>query len=192
MIFIFGAQSCLMVALVVWPMSVWNTKIFRIQDRCLWLVILKFSQKFFWDSWILVYCQFKSYFTFVTKKKLYFSLTCCFCCCLVKKQFAIRGLVAYKKSVYQLIKWYSFPWSWWKNTISVLFGTDYKDWIYCSYGICCLFCLNTFCEKVGWGGQAPLAPTPPTPFTKFWKSCEIWKSKNVFIKFDDTQITNAP
>ena len=172
-------------------MSVWNTKIFRIQDRCLWLVILKFSQKFFWDSWILVYCQFKSYFTFVTKKKLYFSLTCCFWCSLLEKQFAIRGLVAYKKSVYQLIKWYSFPWSWWKNTIAVLFGTDFKDRIYCSYGICCLFCLNTFYKKVG-GGQTPLTPPLPPPFTKFWKSCEISESKNVSIEFEDTQTPNSP
>ena len=87
-----------------------NAITFRIHDRCLWSMILKFSQKSFWDSWILVYCQFKNYFTFITKKKLYFSLTCSFYCCLVKKgsalkvsqQFAIRGLVAYKKSVYQL------------------------------------------------------------------------------------------
>ena len=70
--------------------------------RCLWWVILKFSQKSFWDSWIFVYCQFKNYFTFITKKKLYFSLL------LSEKesapkvalQFAIRGLVAYKKKVY--------------------------------------------------------------------------------------------
>ena len=54
--------------------------------------------------------QFKNYVTFITKKKLYFSLTYSFYSCSVKKgsalkvaqQFAIRGLVAYKKSVYQL------------------------------------------------------------------------------------------
>ena len=44
----------------------------------------KVSQKSFWDSWILVYCQFKNYFTFITKKKLYFPLTYSFYCCLVK------------------------------------------------------------------------------------------------------------
>ena len=72
---VFVAQSGLIVALVVWPMSARNAIIFRIQDRCLWSVILKFSQKCFWDSWILVYCQFKNYFAYITKKKLYFSLT---------------------------------------------------------------------------------------------------------------------
>ena len=102
---VFGAQSCLMVASVVWPMLAKNAIIFRIQARRLWSVILKFSQKSFWDSWILVYCQFKNYFTVFTKKKLYFSWTCSFYCCLVKmgsalkvaQQFNIRGLVAYYK-----------------------------------------------------------------------------------------------
>ena len=31
-----------------------------------------------------------------------------------------------------------------------------------------------------------------TALIKFCKSCEIWKSKNVSIESDDTQITNAP
>ena len=87
---VFGTQSCLMVALVVWPMFARNAMIFRIQDRCLWSVILKFPQKSFWDSWILVYCQFKNYFKFITKKKLHFSLTCRFYCCLVKKESALK------------------------------------------------------------------------------------------------------
>ena len=41
------------------------------------------------------------YVTIVTKEKLHFSLICSFCCCLVKKcwalKFAYQGLVAYKK-----------------------------------------------------------------------------------------------
>ena len=82
---------------------------------------LTFSQKGFWGNWILVYCQFSSYFTFITMQKLHFSVTCSFYYCLEKEgsalkvayQFAIRGLVAYKpaahkKRVYQLIKWFSF------------------------------------------------------------------------------------
>ena len=87
---VFGGQSCLMVALVVWPIFARNAIIFRIQGRCLWSVILKFSQKSFWDNWILAYCQFKNYFTFITKNKLYFSLTCSFYCCLVKKGSALK------------------------------------------------------------------------------------------------------
>ena len=59
----------------------------------------------FWDSWIMVYCRFNNYFTFVTKKKLHFSMIFIFYCRLVKEgwalkvaqQFAIRRLVAYKK-----------------------------------------------------------------------------------------------
>ena len=69
---------------------------------------LKFSQKCFWDCWILVYYQFNSYFTFMTKEKLHFSLTCSFYCCLEKEgsalkiayQFPIRRLVAYKLVAY--------------------------------------------------------------------------------------------
>ena len=62
--------------LVAWPkpMSIR----FTIQDRYWWLVILKFFQKCFWDSWILLYCQFNSYFFLLQNKKLYFSLTCSF------------------------------------------------------------------------------------------------------------------
>ena len=66
-----------------------------------------FSQCF-WDSWIVVFCRFNSYFTLITKVKLHFSLICSeifnLYCCLVKEdwvlkvayQFAIRRLVAYK------------------------------------------------------------------------------------------------
>ena len=58
---------------------------------------------------ILVHCRFNSYFTSITKGKLYFSLICSFYCWLVKKvwglkvakQFAIRGLVAYKLVAYK-------------------------------------------------------------------------------------------
>ena len=32
-----------------------------------------------------MYCQFNSYFSFVIMEKLYFSLICTFCCCLVKE-----------------------------------------------------------------------------------------------------------
>ena len=86
--------------------------IFRIHNRYLWSVILKFSQKCFWDSRILVHCWFNSYFTLITKEKLHFSLIHSFYCCLVKGgwvlksslQFAIRGLVAYKPIAYKKTK----------------------------------------------------------------------------------------
>ena len=64
-------------------------------------MILKFSQKCFWDSWILVYCWFDSYFMFIAKEKLHFSLICNFYCCLVKGGWALKvayKLVAYKKT----------------------------------------------------------------------------------------------
>ena len=74
-------------------------------------MILKFSQKCFWDSWVLVYCWFDSYFTFISKAKLQFSLICNFHYCLLKGdwalkvayQFAIRGLVAYKPATYKKV-----------------------------------------------------------------------------------------
>ena len=56
------------------PMSARNTITFRIQNRYLWSVILKLSQKCFWDSYVLVNSRFNSYFTFITKQKLHFSL----------------------------------------------------------------------------------------------------------------------
>ena len=57
----------------------------------------------------MVYCGFDSYFTFITKEKLHFSLICSFYGFLVKKgralkvawQFAIRELVAYKPAAYK-------------------------------------------------------------------------------------------
>ena len=62
-------------------------------------------------EWILVYCRFNNYFTFITKGKLHFSLTLIysFYCCLVKesralsvvKQFANWELVAYKPIAYK-------------------------------------------------------------------------------------------
>ena len=87
-------------------MSVMSTIIFRIQDRYLWSVILKFSQLCSRNRFILLYCHFKSYFTFIGKEKIHFSLICSFYCCLVKEawalkvayQFAVRRLVAYKKA----------------------------------------------------------------------------------------------
>ena len=51
---------------------------------------LKFSQKCFWDSSILFYCQFSSYFTFITKEKVHFSVTCSFCCCLEKEGSVLK------------------------------------------------------------------------------------------------------
>ena len=70
--------------------------------------ILK-SQWCFWNSWIVVYCSFNNYFTFITKEKLHFSLICIFYCGLVKKgwalkvavQFAVPGLVAYNPVAYK-------------------------------------------------------------------------------------------
>ena len=74
--------------------------------------ILKFSSKWFWDSWIFVYCRFDSFFTFIAKEKLHFSSICTFHCCLVKGgwslkvgwQFAMRGIVAYKLVAYKKTK----------------------------------------------------------------------------------------
>ena len=73
-------------------------------------MILTFSQLFFWDSWILVYCRFNNYFTVF--------LICSFYFCLVKevwalkvaKQFAIRGLVGYKPVAYKKDKCNSIIW----------------------------------------------------------------------------------
>ena len=70
----------------------------------------KFSQKCFWDSWILVHCQFNSWFSFIGKEKFHFSLTCSFYCCLKKEglamkvayQLAIQWLVAYKLVAYKI------------------------------------------------------------------------------------------
>ena len=45
----------------------------HLQSRYLWSVILKFSQKCH-NSLILVHCQFNSYFTLITKEKLFFNL----------------------------------------------------------------------------------------------------------------------
>ena len=73
--------------LVVWPS---NPYLKGIPNRYLWLVILKFSQKCFWDSWILVYCRFNSYCTLIAKEKLHFSLICSFYCCLVKRGWALE------------------------------------------------------------------------------------------------------
>ena len=72
-------------------------------------MILKFSQKYFLDSGILVCCLFDNYFRFIAKEKLHFSLICSFYCWLVKKgwslkvakQFAMRGLVAYELVAYK-------------------------------------------------------------------------------------------
>ena len=62
-------------------------------------------------------CCFNSYFTFITKGKLHFSLIYRFYCCLVKEgwaleiayQFVIRELVAYKPVAYKkIVKWSSW------------------------------------------------------------------------------------
>ena len=63
---------------------------FGFQNRHLQSVTLKFSQKCFWDSSILVYCWFENYFMFIAKEKLHFSLICSFYCCLVKGGWALK------------------------------------------------------------------------------------------------------
>ena len=73
--------------LVVWPS---NPYLQGIPNRYLWSVILKFSQKCFWDSRILVYCRFNSYSTLIAKEKLHFSLICSFYCCIVKRGWALE------------------------------------------------------------------------------------------------------
>ena len=96
--------------LVVWP-----------SNLCLWGIqwFSEFKIDIF-DQWfqskILLFCQFNSYFTFSRKDKLHFSLTCNFYRCLVNEgwhlkvawQFVIPGLVtykpvAYKQYIYRLI-----------------------------------------------------------------------------------------
>ena len=101
----------------------WGTK-FLCEEysnfRYLWSVILKFSECF-WDSWISVNCRFNknsllsyftfitkvklylsyftfitkvklclSYFMFITKAKLYLSFICSFYCCLLKEDWALK------------------------------------------------------------------------------------------------------
>ena len=72
-------------------------------------------------------CRFSRYFTYITTKKLHFSLTCVFYWCLVKDvwalkviwQFVIRGLVAYKPVAYKKNKssvWIEIP------TLEVVFS----------------------------------------------------------------------
>ena len=71
-----------------------------------------------------MYCPCKSYFTFITKEKLYFSLICSFYCCLVKGvwvlkvvwQFTTQGVVAYKlliKKCIQPITLWGIFWCFW-------------------------------------------------------------------------------
>ena len=72
------------------PMSAWNIVTFTIQNWYLWSAVLKFSPKYFWDSWILVHCRSNSYFAFITKKKLHVSLFCSFYYCLVKEGWALK------------------------------------------------------------------------------------------------------
>ena len=56
----------------------------------LWPVILNFSQYCSRGCWILVYCRFNSYFTFISKEKLHFLLTCSFYCYLLKGNWALK------------------------------------------------------------------------------------------------------
>ena len=70
--------------LVAWPKPISTS---NIQDRYWWLVILKFFQKCFWDSWILLYCQFNSYFFLLQRKN--FSLTCSFIAAKWKRNLKI-------------------------------------------------------------------------------------------------------
>ena len=78
--------------LAAWPnnLSARNAIIFKTQNWYLWSVVLNFSQWCFWDSWIVVCCQFDSYFMFITNEKLHFSLICSCYYCLVKKDWALK------------------------------------------------------------------------------------------------------
>ena len=80
LIFVSFCSSCLMVALVVWPMSARNAVIsgFKIDIYNQWLWNFRknvFETAEFW---------FENYFMFIAKEKLLFSLICSFYCCLVK------------------------------------------------------------------------------------------------------------
>ena len=55
-------------------MSARNAIIFKTQNW-LWSAILKFSQQCFRDSWIVIYCWFNSYYTFITKEILVLELS---------------------------------------------------------------------------------------------------------------------
>ena len=90
----FSPQSCL------YFLGFWGSKLLKgcfvvsPSNLCLWGMqqlsgfkwyflweILKFSQQCFSDSWILVYCRFNNYFTFISMEKLHFSLIYSFYCC---------------------------------------------------------------------------------------------------------------
>ena len=60
-------------------------------------MILKIFQKCFWESGILVYCQFDSLFMFTAKGKLVWALK-------IAWQLAMWGLVAYKLVLYKKTK----------------------------------------------------------------------------------------
>ena len=60
-------------------------------------MILKIFQKCFWESGILVYCQFDSLFMFTAKEKLVWALK-------IAWQLAMWGLVAYKLVLYKKTK----------------------------------------------------------------------------------------
>ena len=114
---VFGAQKMVNDCLVVWKSNLylramqWFSGIkIGIYDQ--WFLILS---QCFWDSWILMYCQFNSYFTFFYKGETLPSLACNFYCSLVKEcwalkvawRFSIQGLVASKlvackESVFQI------------------------------------------------------------------------------------------
>ena len=69
----FSSGAIILVGNCRWGNFPWRQLSGHLQSRYLWSVILKFSQKCP-NSLILVHCQFNSYFTLITKEKLFFNL----------------------------------------------------------------------------------------------------------------------
>ena len=105
----FKVASCLLSSLTKELISARNTVIFRIQNQHLWPLILKFPQQCFWDSRTLLYCWFNSYFMFIVKEKLHFSLICIFYCCLVKEGWALK-VAWHSKCIPKKIFWKMKKW----------------------------------------------------------------------------------
>ena len=80
-------------SLVFWPsnLCLWEMHWFQDSKSTFIMNDFKFSTKCFWDSWILVYCQFDNCFTFAGNEKLHFSLNCIFYCCLVKGVLSLKA-----------------------------------------------------------------------------------------------------
>ena len=77
--------------------------------RCFLMNFTKFLRTPFYIEHLWCLLLFDSYFMFIAKGKLYFSLICSFYCCLVKRswglkvawQFSMRGLFVYKLVAYK-------------------------------------------------------------------------------------------